>query len=248
MYAFGLPVWVLFGLLVILGADQVWRIGSSGRIALAGLTPTVLLTPLLYAAIAKWGYIPPEAYDRERAGFWQRYFDLFDYVANVWEPARYFANPNKHGYDAADHAADRVFERLPPGAHLFDDDGKGYYPLGLYHQRVLNRRRDIVFHQIFGPFLSHAEIESHARDLRSLLARGQSVFISSPYWPERPVLNRLYEMFMAETGARGTHVGSMTPKDLEHAFPGYRLERVPISDREPLFIYEFVPTNRPRSP
>lgn len=225
MYAFGLPAWVLFSLPVMLGAAALWERPGLPRTALIWGAPTLALPLLLYPAIVGWADSP---------GFWRTYFSSFDYVSNVWDAPRYFANPVKRGYDAADRSADRIFELLPERAHLFDDDGKGYFPLALYRQRVLGQRKDVRIHQIFGPFLDSEQIAKHAREMRLLLERGTEVWVSSPYWPERPVLDRLYADLDPDA-APPPHL--LTVDELEQRFPVYRLRRVQLFPDEPFFLY-----------
>jgi len=231
MFAFGLPVWVLFGLLSIVGFDALWRRGRATRLALLGLLPSLLVGPLLYARIPHWAATP---------GFWQRYFAEMHHVANIWDPARYLANPNKRHYDAVSRFAQAVFRELPPGAHHYDSGSKGHYPLALYYQRVLRVRRDIRHHLIFGPALTPQSIAAMARDIDASLERGEAVYVSSPYWPERLVLNRLY----AQHGPPRSNPQSLSVAQLERTFPRYELRRIPLIEGEPFFIYRLVPRAR----
>ena len=236
MFAFALPVWVLFGVLVIVGADYVWRRGPLFRKVLLGLAPTLLIPPFLYAGIAVWAQTP---------GFWQRYFHGFHYVSNMWDAASYFANPNKRHYDLADRVADRVFALLPHRAHMFDDDSKGHYPLDLYHRRVLGRRRDVRFHGIFGETLDAEQTRKLAESAKRALERGEPVFFSSAYRPERRVLDELYRLLQWERGTPTLiNPTSLTLGQLERSFPQYRLERVYLFPDEPYFIYKFTPRDQ----
>jgi hypothetical protein len=228
MYAFALPVWVLFGLSVILGFDLLWRKGPAFRKALAVLSVTLLVGPYLYARIPDWA---------RQKGFWSRYFKFFHYVSNVWEPAKYLANPDKRGYRETEEFVRGVLQKLPVGSHLYDDDGKGYYPLALYYQKVLGERRDLRHHLIFGPQLTNPRVV--ALEIRSLLREGQTVYISSPYWPERPVLNELYSLLSAPETRSPAWVDRLPVERLESTFPQYRLERVPVVEGKPFFIYRF---------
>lgn len=230
MYAFGLPVWVLFGFLVILGADIIWKKGLRWRRVLIVLTPTLLIGPYLYQVIPEWS---------TQAGFWQRYFEPFSYVSNLWDPARYFANPNKRHYDTVKKISDTLFDQLPGGSHLFDDDGKGDYPFRLYYQEVLNRRPDLHLHAIFGPTLNDAGSRRYATEIKQLLDNHEQVFVSSPFWPERPVLNDLYLLLKGDDSQRGK-VGRMTIAELEDTFPKYTLRHIPLQSDGKIFIYQLV--------
>lgn len=235
MYAFALPVWVLFGFAVILGFDVLLRSKKAVRVATLCLLPTLLVGPIVYARIPVWA---------QTNGFWKNYFSFFDYVSNLWDPSTYFANPNKRRYDDVERISRAVFEKLPQGAHLYDDDGKGFYPLALYYQAVLKERPDIRHHVIFGPELNNEVAARVAQEMADNLERGESVFVSSPYWPERPALNQLYMRLASPELAKWVH--SMGGPDrlpverFERTFPRYELKRIPLIDGKPFYIYQFV--------
>ncbi len=231
MYAFSLPVWVLFGFLVILGADIIWKKGAAWRRILIVLAPTLWLAPYLYQAIPMWS---------SQSGFWQRYFEPFGNVSNLWDASLYFANPNKRHYDTVKKISDVLFEQLPGGAHLFDDDGKGDYPFRLYYQEVLDRRPDLHLHAVFGPTLDDAEAERHATEIKRLLDGHEKVFVSSPFWPERPILNHLY-LLLNEDDDQREKVESMALGEFEETFPKYALKRIPLQPDGKIFICQLVP-------
>jgi transmembrane protein TMEM260 (protein O-mannosyltransferase) len=234
MYGFGMPVWVLFGFAGVLGFDALFR--SRAKVIALCLLPTLLVGPILYARIPVWA---------QTAGFWKEYFSFFDYVSNLWDPATYLANPNKRHYDDVARIADAVFTKVPTGAHVYDDDGKGDYPIHLYYQNVLNRRPDIHFHSIFGPTLDDRSAAATAQEMAANLDRGESVYISSPYWPERPVLDQLYALLAKEASPDARpglpQRGDGLPVErLEQTFPKYEMRRIPLIEGKPFFIYQFV--------
>lgn len=237
MYAFALPAWVLFGVATGLGADaaSTWlraRIRAY-RAAVAVAFASLLVAPWLYASVPAWA---------ESDGFWRRYFDQMRFVSNLWDPAEYFANPDKRGYTRPAEIADAVLDVLPPGAHLLDDDGKGHYPIGLYYQQVLGRRSDLRFHALFGPELDEQVEAEHARALKNAIDRGEPVYVSSPYWPERRILNRLFTMLTPERKRwSDEEVAALSVEALEAAFPRVELHRVGLLPGDPAFIYELRP-------
>lgn len=235
MYAFGLPVWVLFGFAAISGFDYFWKSSRVTRAALLVLLPTLLAGPFLYAKIPSWAGGP---------GFWRKYFRHFEYVSNIWDPARYFADPNKSRYDDVERFARRIFEILPQGAVLYDDDGKGFYPLALYYRDVLKVRTDIRHRLIFGPAPDSDSIpRKAAQELLTDLDRGGDVYVSSPYWPERPMLDHLYSRLSGRGGGKPVSpawVARLTVAELERTFPVYELRRVPLFPDRPYFIYHLV--------
>ncbi|HSA59284.1 MAG TPA: DUF2723 domain-containing protein [bacterium] len=242
MYAFGLPVWVLFGFAVIVGFDDLWRRSRITRAALLVLLPTLLAGPVLYAKIPSWAAGP---------GFWRNYFRYFEYVSNIWDPARYFANPNKRHYDDVERFARRMFEILPQGAILYDDDGKGYYPLALYYRDVLKVRTDIRQHMIVGPAPNSDSIpRAAAQELLADLQRGGDVYVSSPYWPERPMLDQLYSRLAGLSLAKPVSpstVARLSVEELERTFPVYELNRVVLFPDRPYFIYHVVRRPEPET-
>jgi hypothetical protein len=192
---------------------------------------TFLVGPWLYAKVPAWSRSP---------GFWQRYFEPFDYVSNLWHPATYFASPNKRGYRGAATPFERLMAILPADSHYFDSDGKGQYPFGLYYQGVLKERTDVHVHAIFGPELDQARVHAHARELIDLLNAGKDVFISSAFWPERLVLDEAYALLVAEDGRVASSIARISTDELEKGFPHYGLERVPLDDAGEHYCYRFV--------
>ncbi|CAK0760626.1 membrane hypothetical protein [Gammaproteobacteria bacterium] len=229
-YAFGLPVWIMFGSLTPLGFAYFLNRGKQWRRATLILSCTLLIGPYVYSQVAKW--------DKEN-GFWREYFSFYDYVSNLWDASLYFGNPNKMNYTITKEIAETFFQKIPVGAHICDDDGKGQYPFSLYYQKVLKRRTDIHFHSLFGPELNTEVARRFATELFELLKQGEQVFISSPYWPERPVLNEMYARFSLPQQVAVEQVNDMSLEELERTFPKYALVRVPLSQDGRFYIYEF---------
>ena len=238
MYAFGLPVWILFATLVTLGTHAFL---TSRRIHLAFKTlalATIVIGPLHYQ-YSHW--TPPVAGKTLESQFF--------YVTNLWDPRDYFGNPNKRNFRRAEEIADALFAKLPRGAYLIDDDGKGYYPVCLYYQEVKRRRPDLRCMQLFGPFITPEKAARTADEVVQLLNGGHAVFISSPYWPERLVLNALYYKGANELGLGETDLPRpehLDAAELEKAFPKYQLNRIQLIDDQPFFIYEITLRQRPR--
>lgn len=238
MYAFALPAFVLFGVAVGIGADAVSRRLRSRSMTLrrsvvAVAAASLLVGPWLYARVPQWA---------GSDGFWQRYFARFRFVSNLWDPVEYFANPDKRGYVRAHQVSRAVLSLLPRGAHLLDDDGKGHYPIGLYYQQTLGQRPDVRFHALFGPEVDDEVATEHALALKTALDRSEPVYVSSPYWPERRVLDRLFTMLAPDRRRRSLeHVRELDVDALEAEFPRVALRRVSVLPDDPAFIYELVP-------
>jgi hypothetical protein len=229
MYAFGLPVWVMFGLLVIVGLD--WAQRRAGRLwkAVLVLLPTLLVPPLLYAQVAAWS---------RSEGFWSWYFA--NDSAAFYDAAEYFANPNKARYRRAEQVVAAYARTLPEGAHLWDSDPKGYYPFRMYYQRVMGHRLDVQSHLIFNGFLDGPKAREHAQQMKEALERGERVFVSSLTHPERAVLAELF-LLLDPAGTPPPEVRRMPRREFLQRFPGYQLHPVPLEGLPDISVYELVP-------
>jgi hypothetical protein len=228
MYAFGLPVWVLFAVPVGLGFDRGLRAGRRPRVALGLLVPTLLIGPWLHTAVPRWA---------EEPGFWRTYFSSMA-ARNLYDPAEYFGNPNKRTYTRTEDVLAAYDRTLPPGSHIWDSDSKGYYPYRMYHQRVLGYRRDVSSHLVFGGFMDTQKASALASELHGHLQSDAPVFVSSLTQPERALLNQLYVAL--DPSAPLARVRALPPRQLAEQFPGWRLEKVPLDGLDDAWIYQFV--------
>jgi hypothetical protein len=229
MYAFSLPVYVMFGLLVVFGADHLCRLGGRARIGLLATLPTVALTPLLYVQVAAWAQSP---------GYWSGYFGALG-ARNLWDGAEFFANPNKRSYSRTEDVLAGYAATLPEGAHLWDSDNKGYYPFHMYAQRVLGVRPDVTSHLVFGAFLDAEKALVHAQSLKRALEAGEPCFVSSAARPERTVLVQLYRLLAPGTTPQA--LAALPAGEFLDSFPVYRVVPVPLVGVEDAFIYRFEP-------
>ena len=229
MYAFGLPVWVMFGLLSLVGFDRALSLGGRARIAVLVLSPTLLIAPLLYAQIPRMAKQP---------GVVQDYFST--QTASLFSAADYFGNPNKRNYRRAEHLVAAYGRTLPEGAHLWDSDSKGYYPFRMYYQRVLGHRPDVESHLVFSGFLDINKAREHAVEMKRTLEAGKPVYVSSLTYPERVVLGELYRLL--EPSAPPPRVlREMPDEQFTETFPRYRIEAVPLKRLRSAHIYRVVP-------
>lgn len=231
MYAFGLPVWVMFSLPVMLGFDQLLRRAGHLRTAVLGLAPSVLLAPLLYARIAVWAQSP---------GFWQDYFYGLG-GQNLWNGAEFLANPNKRHYTRTEDVIASYAEVLPSGAHLWDSDGKGYYPFRMYFQRVMGGRPDVHSHLIFNAFIEPEKAAEHAKVLQQQLQRGESVWVSSLGRPERMVLAQLHRSLAGPSAPDLKALSRMSAEEFAETFPRYGFRKVDLPYAPGAYIFEIVP-------
>jgi hypothetical protein len=232
MFAFGMPVWLMFGFLGTLGLAWVWPgVGWFGRVVRASVV-TVFIGPILYSMAPKMAKEP---------GFWQSYFHNFVDVNNYWSTADYFGNPNKFSYDLVDRVAQSLFSKLPQGANILDSDGKGHYPFSLYYQSVLGRRPDIKFIPIFSPTFKEEQAAVLAQKLDKLLRSGEPVFVSSITYPERAVLNYLYANASGDGRASVSFAAGLDPQNFVSTFPEYELKKIELLPNYEAYIYQITP-------
>lgn len=236
MYAFGMPVWIMFGVVGIVGGAHLIDRYSDNLKRKNALIIIILLSlsigPYLYASIPKWA--------QKEGGFWTEYFKPFSGMGNLWDAAEYFSNPNKRNYNRVKLIADGLFAKLPPGAIVFDDDGKGYYPFSFYYQQTLNIRRDIQYYLLFTPQFDDRHAAQMAFTAKRHLDEGKSVYISALTFPERALLNHLYSLFSDSELLTPNYAAGLTIEDLVKTFPVYQLVKFPLVDDGSAYIYHLV--------
>lgn len=226
MYAFALPVWVLFGVLGIMGFDHLWRKGRPMKKALMGCAPSILIGPLLYM------WVPSFA---RQEGFWQSYFSGY-FTSTLWNSAEYFANPNKRDYRLAQKISESILAQLPQDSHLFASDSNVAYPIIYYYQRVLRKRPDVEVHLLFEPTLTREALKENAAGMQALIDEGKNVFASSPFWPVSEVLGHLY--LRLDNTKTPDDLRDMSWEEFERTFPRYRLNKIYLLKGEPYFIFK----------
>lgn len=231
MFAFGMPVWLMFGFLGTVGLGMVWAEKSARSIVVKLLVPTILIGPYCYHMIPKWAKSP---------GFWNNYFSQFVQVENYWDAPEFFVNPNKANYDLVARLADSIFSKLPQGSHLIDSDGKGYYPFSLYYQQVLGKRPDIKFISIFTPTFTPEQATAIASRVEEILKQDVPVFVSSVTYPERAVLNNLYARWGKDARATVQYAEGLDKENFIKTFPNYQLERISLLPDREAYIYKFT--------
>ncbi len=239
MYAFGMPVWVMFGFLSIVGLAYALRSKGVLKKITRFALPTIIVGPILYATIPTLAKSP---------GFWSNYFGSFVTVSNYWDAPEYFANPYKRNYDLVKRLADSIFAKLPPGAHLFDSDGKGHYPFSLYYQKVLGKRPDLNIYLLFSPEFDDAKALQVALRARRFLESNAAVYVASLYWPERLFLNHLYANLANNKAVTPDFAGGLSIENFEKTFPQYELQKVPLLEDGTAFIYKFVKRGKTAAP
>jgi len=232
MYAFSMPVYLLFALPLILGLDAVIRRSRKARLAVLLLTPTLLFPAFFYTRL------PAMA---EGSAVLQRYFSYYREVRQVqdtWDAVRYVVNPSKRNYREVEEVCNRIFAILPEHAHYWTDDSRCDYPLRLYYRDIYGIRQDIRYHSVFGPFMNEEAAKEQAEKMLSLLQAGRDVYLASLGYPHRPVLDQLY-CLLDSTAPLG-RVQDMSESDLAAAFPTYRIESIRLFPGREIHRYHLV--------
>jgi hypothetical protein len=126
--------------------------------------------------------------------------------------------------------------RLPPGAHLWENDSRADYPLRYYYQEVLGMDLGFTLHSLFGLAVTEESARAEARDMHEALREGSPVFVSTLGFPMRAVLDQLWLLLDPDAAAeevRGLDVNGLRtgapfiitdmPVDPERAWVVHRL-------------------------
>ena len=234
MYAFAQPVYVLLSVPIGLCAERLLRAPKSLRTAFLVLILPMLIVPgILYARMGS-GY--------RSGGVIQRFFNSYPEIGlttHTWEPVEYVCNPNKRSYDKVERYANALFAALPRGAHFLGSDGRADYPLRYYYRDQLRLRVDITYHSIYSPALTDEEAGDIAADLKRLLARGEPVYTSSILMPEKPVLDRLFQLY--DPAATLAEIEGLSTEEYVERFPGIELQKIVFSEEDETWIYRLNP-------
>lgn len=185
MFAFSLPVYVLFGIVVVTGFGELrsrWK--SAGFRSIVAIS-AMAIPLILYPWIARRG---------QEEGMIRRYFNWYPEYHQAepfWDPIRYISNPNKIGYRELPDIFSSLFSLLPEGVHFMAGDPTTDFILRYYYRDVKNERTDLIIHSLFSPFFDDAKARSTANILYRILVSGNPVYFTSLEHPERLVLNRL---------------------------------------------------------
>ncbi len=234
MYAFSLPVYVMFSIPVILAVNHLLERKGRVRIVALALSITVFAPVLLYQQVPQW---------YRQGGFFRWFYSGYpetQWVKHTWEPVEYFSNPNKRGYDKVERYVEKLYSILPQGAHFLNSDCRADYPLRYYYRDVRQLRTDINHHDLFAPFLTDGQARSVARQLKNHLDGGSHVYTASVSFPERAVLDQLY--CLCKPGADPADVASIPESEYLSSFPGVVFEKIMLFEEEEIWIYEMRPS------
>jgi hypothetical protein len=235
MYAFSMPVYVMLAVPITFGVHRLIEISRKTRIFLACTAPLLLTPFILYPAV-------PRAQDTSSVV--QRYFANYpevEQVSDTWDPITYVFNPIKTRFNSVEESMAALIETLPGGAHYWTDDSRDDYPLTMYYQEILGKRKDIAVHSLFTPepFFSKTDIAREARAMERVLTRGESVYFVSLRFPYRQILEQLY--FSLDHSKSLKELRGLTVAELVDSFPVYAIEKVPLPSTSGRMRYRFVP-------
>jgi hypothetical protein len=162
MYAFALPVYVLLapviarGLMLVAGRRAVLVICSVSLILPVFLYKNIQHIPLVGRIVGKY----PDV----------------DKVQDIFDPVKYFMDPDKSRFDAVDRFVKILFDTLPENATIYDDVHD--YPIHYYYQRICHMRTDIrcpVDWTLFGGEQDELRV---AATIKKLIDSGEYVYVS----------------------------------------------------------------------
>jgi len=232
MYAFSIPVYVLFAIFVTVGIGGLIGSRRVPRALAFGAGATLFLSPLIYSRTPAW------LASSQRAVELLHTLPQYGQATAFWDPIPYFFDPNKRGFDQVEKYSVEAMNRIEKRACYWGDEAKLLYPLKYYYQHSLGRRPDIEYHLIFALLERDPTFRAHASEMVRQLRRGCAVYVSSIGYPERNVLNHVYVRL---GGDRLSEVAELSPDELIATFPMYRLEPVELDANDGAKIYELVP-------
>lgn len=162
MYAFALPVYVLLSIAVCKGLNLLKK---NRRLIMVSCV-SMLLPFFLYMNINK---IP------EVRCFTNRY-PMVEMVADSFDPAGYFLNPIKFGFNAVERYKKALFERLPEGSAYYDN--VYCFPVHYYYQEIRKERPDLECPIVFPFWVTEDETVWLSARIDAKIDNKQPVYVS----------------------------------------------------------------------
>jgi hypothetical protein len=162
MYAFALPVYVLSapviarGLLLVADRKKILVLCSISLVLPVFLYKNTQHIPLISRIV-------------------KQYPDV-DKVEDIFDPVKYFMDPDKSRFDAVDRFVVPLFDILPENATFYDDVHN--YPIYYYYQRIRHLRTDISCPINWTLFWGKQDERRVAANIETLIGRGESVYVS----------------------------------------------------------------------
>ena len=229
MYAFALPVYVLFSIPMVLSMDFLFRKGRVGIIILLFCVPTFFSPPFVYKAVSHFG---------QRDGVVKNYFMQYpewEQAEDTWDVVAYIMDPNKRNYAEVPEYTEKLLDLLPRGAHLWNSVGRADYPLRFYYRDLYGKRKDIKHHTIFNPFFNHVLARTEAYELKHLMQVGSPVYIASLNFPERMILDNLYVLMDSSKDLEW--VSELSIDALIETFPEVEFKEIVLIESKHRCIY-----------
>jgi hypothetical protein len=236
MYAFALPVYVLFSYFIIVGADSLLKKKGAVKKVFLALIPTIFFPILLYS------WVPLLS---RKSEIFQRFISNYrelEWTEHTWDPIEYIFNPNKRHYDKVERYVEKLYSVLPIGAHLLDSDPRSDYPLRFYYRNILRRRTDIIHYSIFSPFLTTREARILALRIDRILSSGSSVYTSSVIYPEKAILDQLYLLYDQSETLEG--LAEISTEEYLQRFPRVEFKKIVLFEDDQIWIYQMSIQNQ----
>ena len=229
MFAFSLPVYILFSIPLIMAIDFLIERGKAARVVLLCLLPTFIAPPFIYTAIPDWSKKPGVVQN------YVRNYPEVKQVENTWDPVEYILNPVKRNYTNVSEYADRIFTLLPQDAHFWNSDAHSDYPLRYYYQDIYRIRTDLNYHFLFSFYIASEKLQGEASYMRTCIETGKPVYVVAVEHPIRRVLNQLYLLYHPDDSL--DRVSDLTSDEFIRSFQELEFERVDLFEEEQLYIY-----------
>ncbi|MCB1157593.1 MAG: hypothetical protein KDK45_08835, partial [Leptospiraceae bacterium] len=111
-----------------------------------------------------------------------------DYSKNLYDQAKYIILPYKRDFTEVEEYCKLVFEKLPKGSVILEDDSRTYYPLADYYQKYYQKRRDIqvLLMNSWGIQNWGLNSDSVVNEIKNSVKRKKAFFLpvlNNPYLP-----------------------------------------------------------------
>lgn len=187
MYAFALPVYVLSAPVIGRGLALV----ADRRKLLVICSVSLLVPVFLYKNIQRIDPVRKVVYHYPDA----------EKVKDIFDPVKYFMDPDKSRFTAVDQFVKALFDVLPQNATLYDDVHD--YPIHYYFQQIRHERTDINCPITWTLFGGDQDVVRIAEDIKRRISRGEPVYVSQ-------IVLRVIESLLQDQKSREVQVYDQT--------------------------------------
>ncbi|MGB5809852.1 MAG: hypothetical protein WBG86_04930, partial [Polyangiales bacterium] len=145
----------------------------------------------------------------------------------------------KRTYDRVERYAETILADLAPDACFWGNEATMFYPLAYYYQGVLGRRTDVRYSLVFGIVETGHDFERHADLMVQQLEEGCPVYVTSAGYPERHVMNLVYQQLAPTQGLAA--ISRLPERAFVESFPGFRWDAREVDAADGTRIYRLAP-------